>query len=130
MLGKRKSNRTVAPVKKRRKGEPPLEEIRFDSDAREEYLTGFHKRKLQRIKHAKEEALKKEREEKVAARKVVGPFTLPRRWSGSLQALSYGKPGKSIAKSTLKLSMPQLQMRRIPFRTTNLVMVRASNGMA
>ncbi|KAI4167539.1 MAG: hypothetical protein LQ343_007137 [Gyalolechia ehrenbergii] len=71
MLGKRKSNRTVAPVKKRRKGEPPLEEIRFDSDAREEYLTGFHKRKLQRIKHAKEEALKKEREEKVAARKVL-----------------------------------------------------------
>ncbi|KAL9002992.1 MAG: hypothetical protein Q9188_004110 [Gyalolechia gomerana] len=61
----------MAPVKKRRKGEPPLEEIRFDSDAREEYLTGFHKRKLQRIKHAKEEALKKERLEKVAARKVL-----------------------------------------------------------
>ncbi|KAL9026755.1 MAG: hypothetical protein Q9196_004625 [Gyalolechia fulgens] len=71
MLGKRKSNRTVAPVKKRRKGEPPIEEIQFDFNAREEYLTGFHKRKIQRIKHAKEEALKKEREEKVAARKVL-----------------------------------------------------------
>ncbi|KAL8944491.1 MAG: hypothetical protein Q9216_000401 [Gyalolechia sp. 2 TL-2023] len=71
MLGKRKSHRTIAPVKKRRKGEPPIEEIQFDFNAREEYLTGFHKRKLQRIKHAKEETLKKEREEKVAARKAL-----------------------------------------------------------
>lgn len=71
MLGKRKSSRAVAPVKKRRKGEPAIEEITFDFGAREEYLTGFHKRKLQRVKHAKEEALKKEREEKIAARKVV-----------------------------------------------------------
>ncbi|KAL8718512.1 MAG: hypothetical protein Q9225_004361 [Loekoesia sp. 1 TL-2023] len=71
MLGKRKSSRPVAPVRKRRKSEPPIEEITFDFNAREEYLTGFHKRKLQRIKHAKEEALKKEREEKVAARKAL-----------------------------------------------------------
>ncbi|KAL8928232.1 MAG: hypothetical protein Q9208_001942 [Pyrenodesmia sp. 3 TL-2023] len=71
MLGKRKSSRPIAPVKKRRKGEAPIEEITFDFGAREEYLTGFHKRKLQRIKQAKEEALKKEREEKVAARKVI-----------------------------------------------------------
>lgn len=72
MLGKRKSSRPIAPVKKRRKVQPAIEEITFDFDAREEYLTGFHKRKLQRIKHAKEEALKREREEKVAARKAVG----------------------------------------------------------
>ncbi|KAL8958852.1 MAG: hypothetical protein Q9193_004166 [Seirophora villosa] len=71
MLGKRKSSRPVAPVKKRRKGQPAIEEITFDFAAREEYLTGFHKRKLQRIKHAKEEALKREREEKVAARKAL-----------------------------------------------------------
>ncbi|KAL8724709.1 MAG: hypothetical protein Q9166_007797 [cf. Caloplaca sp. 2 TL-2023] len=71
MLGKRKSSRHVAPVKKRKKGEPVIEEITFNFDAREEYLTGFHKRKLQRIKHAKEEALKKEREEKVASRKAL-----------------------------------------------------------
>ncbi|KAL8832460.1 MAG: hypothetical protein Q9170_004871 [Blastenia crenularia] len=71
MLGKRKSTRSVAPIKKRRKGEPLVEEITFDFSAREEYLTGFHKRKLQRVKHAKEEALKKEREEKVASRKAL-----------------------------------------------------------
>ncbi len=75
MLGKRKPSRPIAPIKKRRKGEAPIEEITFDFGAREEYLTGFHKRKLQRIKHAKEEAVKKEREEKVAARKVVCRFS-------------------------------------------------------
>lgn len=71
MLGKRKPSRYVAPVRKRRKGEPAIEEITFDFDDREDYLTGFHKRKLQRIKHAREEASKKEREERIAARKAV-----------------------------------------------------------
>ncbi|KAL8734431.1 MAG: hypothetical protein Q9181_003211 [Wetmoreana brouardii] len=71
MLGKRKAAKYVAPVRKRRKGEPAIEEITFDFNDREDYLTGFHKRKLQRIKHAKEEALKKEREEKIAARKAL-----------------------------------------------------------
>ncbi|KAL9022560.1 MAG: hypothetical protein Q9185_000270 [Variospora sp. 1 TL-2023] len=71
MLGKRKSSRPLASIKKRRKDKPVIEEIKFDFAAREEYLTGFHKRKLQRIKYAKEEALKREREEKVAARKVL-----------------------------------------------------------
>ncbi|KAL8996683.1 MAG: hypothetical protein Q9169_003855 [Polycauliona sp. 2 TL-2023] len=71
MLGKRKSTSRIPPIKKRRKGEPAIEEITFNFDDREEYLTGFHKRKLQRIKHAKEEALKKEREEKVANRKTL-----------------------------------------------------------
>lgn len=72
MLGKRKSTGRIAPIKRRRKGEPAIEEITFNFNEREEYLTGFHKRKLQRIKHAKEEALKREREEKVANRKAVG----------------------------------------------------------
>ncbi|KAL8673764.1 MAG: hypothetical protein Q9168_001825 [Polycauliona sp. 1 TL-2023] len=71
MLGKRKSTSRIAPIKKRRKGEPAIEEISFNFDDREEYLTGFHKRKVQRIKHAKEEAVKKEREEKVANRKTL-----------------------------------------------------------
>ncbi|KAL8692012.1 MAG: hypothetical protein Q9224_004048 [Gallowayella concinna] len=71
MLGKRKASRHVAPIKKRRKGEPAIEEITFNINEREEYLTGFHKRKLQRIKHAKEEAAKKEREERVANRKAL-----------------------------------------------------------
>ncbi|KAL8947377.1 MAG: hypothetical protein Q9222_006343 [Ikaeria aurantiellina] len=71
MLGKRKAPKFIAPVRKRRKGEPVVEEIIFDFNDREEYLTGFHKRKLQRIKHAKEEALKRERQEKIADRKAL-----------------------------------------------------------
>lgn len=60
----------MAPPVKRRKVEP-VEEIEFDFAAREEYLTGFHKRKLQRAKHAQEEAVKKERVQKIEVRKQV-----------------------------------------------------------
>ena len=61
----------VAPPKKRQKSSSATEEITFDFGAREDYLSGFHKRKLQRIKHAREEAIKKEREDKITARKMV-----------------------------------------------------------
>lgn len=71
MLGKCKPPTPLLPPKKRRKSALTIEEISFDTSAREDYLTGFHKRKLQRIKHAKEEAAKKERAEKIAARKIV-----------------------------------------------------------
>ena len=70
MLGKRKTANMVPPPKRRKKTSA-IEEISFDFSAREDYLTGFHKRKLQRIKHAQEEAAKKEREERIAARKRV-----------------------------------------------------------
>lgn len=70
MPGKRRVD--IQPqLKKRRKTVSTIEEIKFDVSAREEYLTGFHKRKLQRVKHAKEEALKKERVEKIEARRIV-----------------------------------------------------------
>lgn len=59
----------IPPTKKRKKS--AVEEITFDSSAREEYLTGFHKRKVQRVKHAQEEAAKKERQERVIGRKKV-----------------------------------------------------------
>lgn len=71
MLGKRKLSTPLPPPKKRRKSGPTIEEISFDTSAREDYLTGFHKRKLQRIKHAKEQAAKKEREERIEARRIV-----------------------------------------------------------
>lgn len=71
MLGKRKPSASLISMKKRRKSTPSIEEISFDFSAREDYLTGFHKRKLQRIKHAKLEAAKKERQERIAARKIV-----------------------------------------------------------
>ncbi|PTB62764.1 hypothetical protein BBK36DRAFT_37079, partial [Trichoderma citrinoviride] len=56
------------PSKKRKYG---VEEVSFDFDARHEYLTGFHKRKQQRIKHAQEEAAKRAREERLRTRKQI-----------------------------------------------------------
>jgi ribosomal RNA-processing protein 17 len=47
------------------------EEVKFDFNARADFLTGFHKRKQERAKKGKEEAAKKAREERIAARKRV-----------------------------------------------------------
>ncbi|KAF9578410.1 hypothetical protein BGW38_005795, partial [Lunasporangiospora selenospora] len=44
-------------------------EVTFDTEARKEYLTGFHKRKVHRQTVAREAAKKKEYEEKLEARK-------------------------------------------------------------
>jgi ribosomal RNA-processing protein 17 len=60
----------MAPPRKRLKT-VAVEEITFDPAAREEYLTGFHKRKQARIKHAQEQAAKREREERIQERKEV-----------------------------------------------------------
>ncbi|KAJ6013333.1 hypothetical protein N7540_007924 [Penicillium herquei] len=54
---------------KKRKLAPKVEEVTFDPDAREEFLTGFHKRKVQRMKHAQEVAVERAREEKRQDRK-------------------------------------------------------------
>lgn len=48
-----------------------IEEVSFDDAARHEFLTGFHKRKLQRARHAQEIAEKKAKEEKRLERKKV-----------------------------------------------------------
>ncbi|KAK2742152.1 nucleolar protein 12 [Colletotrichum kahawae] len=61
----------LPPPPKKRKAESAVEEVNFDFDAREDYLTGFHKRKLQRVKFAQEQAAKKAREEKIELRKQV-----------------------------------------------------------
>ncbi|KAG6011978.1 hypothetical protein E4U43_008009 [Claviceps pusilla] len=61
----------LPPPSKKRKTTSTIEEISFDDTARQEYLTGFHKRKLQRIKHAQEEAAKRAREEKLESRKQI-----------------------------------------------------------
>lgn len=70
MFAKPRPKKSVLPPpsKKRKYG---VEEVSFDFDARQEYLTGFHKRKQQRIKLAQEEAAKKAREERLRTRKEV-----------------------------------------------------------
>lgn len=59
------------PQKKRRTDKNQLAEITFDPSARNEYLTGFHKRKQQRIKTAQESTAKMDREERVKDRRQV-----------------------------------------------------------
>lgn len=70
----------LPPQKKKRKFDHKIEEINFDLSAREDYLTGFHKRKVQRSKRAQEEAEKKAREERIVMRKQVG-YLSPWTWS-------------------------------------------------
>ncbi|KAI0885246.1 nucleolar protein 12-domain-containing protein [Annulohypoxylon maeteangense] len=61
----------LPPPPKKRKVQHSLEEIKFDNDARSDYLTGFHKRKLQRIKNAQEQASQRARQEKIEFRKQI-----------------------------------------------------------
>jgi len=64
--------RSAPPPNKKRKIKTVHEEkIDFDPAAREEYLTGFHKRKLARRKFAEDENAKKEKEEKLRFRKEL-----------------------------------------------------------
>ena len=60
----------MPPPSKRRKTTTTAEVV-FDPAARQEYLTGFHKRKQARIKHAQEIAVKREKEEKRRDREEV-----------------------------------------------------------
>jgi hypothetical protein len=60
------------PTKKRKIHVTATEKIEFDPTAREEYLTGFHKRKVARQKFAADEIAKREKEEKLRFRREVG----------------------------------------------------------
>jgi ribosomal RNA-processing protein 17 len=72
MFAKPRPKKSVLPPpSKKRKNISAVDEVNFDFDAREEYLTGFHKRKQQRIKNAQEENAKRAREEKLEMRKQV-----------------------------------------------------------
>jgi len=66
---KRRKLWTAAPIKLTKKDRP--EEVTFDFDKREEYLTGFHKRKVERRKQAETIAKQKEKEERIQHRKEV-----------------------------------------------------------
>lgn len=63
------------PPKKKRRTNSAVEEVNFDNDARQEYLTGFHKRKQHRIKLAQAEAAKRARLERLEMRKHVSSQT-------------------------------------------------------
>lgn len=66
-----KKDAMTAPPRKKRKADHALDEINFDDTARADYLTGFHKRKVQRQKQAQEIAAEKARIERIQIRKEV-----------------------------------------------------------
>lgn len=77
MFAKPRPKKNILPLQhKKRKATSGVEEVNFDFDAREEYLTGFHKRKQQRIKNAQEENAKRARQEKLDMRKQVRHDTI------------------------------------------------------
>jgi ribosomal RNA-processing protein 17 len=53
---------------------PQPDEVSFDFDARADYLTGFQKRKQQRIKRAREKAVEEAKAQKIEDRKQVRSF--------------------------------------------------------
>ncbi|PKS10764.1 hypothetical protein jhhlp_002521 [Lomentospora prolificans] len=61
----------LPPPVKKRKIEHAIEEISFKDDDRQEFLTGFRKRKQQRIKRAQEESARKAKEERRELRKQM-----------------------------------------------------------
>ena len=71
----------MPPADKRRKvNAKQVEEISFDPEARQEYLSGFHKRKVQRAEHGREVAEKRAKEAAVQARKEVGISAIEFGW--------------------------------------------------
>ncbi|PIA15129.1 hypothetical protein COEREDRAFT_28231, partial [Coemansia reversa NRRL 1564] len=56
-------------AKKRKAKRAQVEEVVFDPTARHSFLTGFHKRKVQRREHAVAEAKAYERQEKLDMRR-------------------------------------------------------------
>lgn len=79
-------------MKKRKLNQSATEEVVFDPSARQEYLTGFHKRKVQRAKVAREAAAQKAREERIEDRKKVSEHGM--RWRALLTPSSYVQNGK------------------------------------
>ena len=61
----------MGPHAKKRKLAAPVEEITFDPAERQQFLTGFRKRKQARVRHAQEIAEKRAREERIHDRKKV-----------------------------------------------------------
>jgi hypothetical protein len=89
----------MAPSNKRKRTNQ-IEEITFDPSARQEYLTGFHKRKQQRIEHAREAAVKREKEERVKERRQVKGPDYRKGHPGS-QFYSYASKERKIWRSIL-----------------------------
>ncbi|KAJ3554207.1 hypothetical protein NM688_g3226 [Phlebia brevispora] len=66
-VGTEKIQRIVASKKRAKRGQ--VKEVVFDETARREFLTGFHKRKVEKKEIAKKKAEERERQERLEARR-------------------------------------------------------------
>jgi ribosomal RNA-processing protein 17 len=105
----------------RKKRKTQIEEIEFKPDDREEYLTGFRKRKQQRVKLAQAEAAKKAREARNESRRKVSRMAAARldgrlrglRNLGMLTTLhSCERSGGSSSRNTSSRSVSSSRSRR------------------
>ncbi|KAH8078048.1 nucleolar protein 12-domain-containing protein [Cristinia sonorae] len=62
-----KSHKIIASKKRARREQ--VKEVTFDEDARRDFLTGFHKRKVQKKEEAKKKAQEREKQERLEARR-------------------------------------------------------------
>lgn len=98
MFAKPRPKKSPLPPPSKKRKVHAIEEIAFDNSAREEYLTGFHKRKVQRQKHAQEEAARRAREEKIEMRKQVCLVLTQISWCyGSKADRDYGNRSEKSA---------------------------------
>lgn len=110
--------RNAPPPSKKRKIKTVHEEkINFDPAAREEYLTGFHKRKVARRKHAEEENAKKDKEEKLRFRREVSSLNLPQ--SGHITPAAYSAQSITAAVSPARRTQ-RSSFFFSPFNTSSL----------
>ncbi|KII92033.1 hypothetical protein PLICRDRAFT_103105 [Plicaturopsis crispa FD-325 SS-3] len=61
------SHKAIAAKKRAKRDQ--IKEVLFDEDARREFLTGFHKRKLAKKEGAKQRAIEREKQERLEARR-------------------------------------------------------------
>ncbi|KAK7687135.1 hypothetical protein QCA50_009638 [Cerrena zonata] len=61
------SHKIIASKKRARREQ--VKEVLFDDDARRDYLTGFHKRKVAKKETAKKKAIEREKQERLGARR-------------------------------------------------------------
>ncbi|PRP81964.1 putative protein required for cell viability Rrp17 [Planoprotostelium fungivorum] len=65
------SRKAINKKRKAERAQSNVPEVKFDPDARKEFLTGFHKRKLERRQEAMKNIKEKQRLEKIEERKKI-----------------------------------------------------------
>lgn len=95
---------STAPPAKRRKIVSTIDHVTYDPAARQEYLSGFRKRKQQRIKEAQKLAKEKDRLQKIEDRRAVSDIALAEQDSAK-RSSRFGSNVKMTWKTMSRRSM-------------------------